>query len=629
MLLLHAALTMTMLTTPILDEAEEKAFAERAAFIIRQTATRDTDAMIEWFDQVDYFKGAGGDRHKYILPPILARLSLDPTDEKALRAYRMLMEVDKQKGDRGLYHFAAFQRARLYAMLRDRLPADIVESNEYDVRHFSHIMDRGGTENHAFMHRCSGYIFAELVEGEYPGRLSRDEALAKQRTWLIEQARRFYHVGSGEYDSSTYFGFSMASWSNVYDYTRDEQMKLTARAALDWLAVATARKHFHGLNLGPEARGFATTAVGHVEGEPRDAGARHLKYSAVGTHTDWCAWLWFGNSAGNVLIDRTDVEVNRYPVQILAFSDYRPHPIITNLARKQVALPYEARGSKPQYYGSHNSGGNKDQEYLYISDQFAMATLYSPEDGIRTTGTILPQTSMFKAALLDEGGVRVFGMANGYHRHFPVEGRTPYDQYHQKKGAAINICYVNRDEDERTRHRSILGVPPGVGEPVVKDGWYFWQVNRAYLAARPLGAAPRFDSVGEQYDRTGYRWLVSPGALGGWIVQMGQQPQYPTLQDFQTAVLERCQVDISRFNEHREVVYRSLEGHTLKMRHTGGPGGRPNIWTDGEAIGYDDWPVFESPYVRQEAGSGVLTVTDGKRKLTINFSGDRPRYIEE
>ena len=183
------------------SEDYEGAFRKRADFFIRQTAARDTDAMIAWFDQVDYFKGAGGDRHKYILPPIIAKLHLDPGDEKGLRAYRMLMAVDKRKGDRGLYHFAAFQRARLYFDGRGKLPRDVMESNEYDVRNHFDILRRGGTENHEFMHRGSGLIFAEHVTGPYANtRRTREQHLSELRDWLKSQVRRFYTI---RVDSST------------------------------------------------------------------------------------------------------------------------------------------------------------------------------------------------------------------------------------------------------------------------------------------------------------------------------------------------------------------------------------------------------------------------------------------
>jgi len=640
---LLTALTLTAMTA---TDTYEQAFRQRADFFIRQTAAIDTDAMIEWFDGVDYFKGAGGDRHKYIMPPIIAKLHLDAKDEQALRAYRMLMKVNAQKGDRGLYHFAAFQRARLWGAVGDKLPDDVRAAEQYDVRNFAHIMDRGGTENHAFMHRGSGYIYAELVGGDYGGKLKRDGALKKQKAWLIDQCKRYYHVGTGEYDSSTYLGYTAASWANVYDFTEDQEMKAVAKAALDWLAVAMARKYFHGVNAGPEARGFARDAVGNVAEPKARPGYDHFKHGSVGTSSDWIAWLWFGDTAGKVMLDRDDAQVSRFPGLNLAMSTYRPHRIIRDIATKNVRMPYTSRGSKPKYYGGAKEGANKDQEILFVNHAFMMGTLYSPEEGKRTSGTIFPQTTMFKLAVRDKAGVQVFGAANGYHRHFPVEGRTPYDQYHQHKNTMINVCYVDAQEDERTKHRSILGVPEAAGDPLVKEGWYFWFIGDGFVAARPLNGKAAFESVGEKFDDDGYRWLVSRGKLTGWVVHAGQamtiapnqagretDPSvYGGTDDFMTKVTANCKLDLSRFNEeHREVAFESDAGQTMRIRHTAdakSPGGRPKIWCDGREVSYDDWPVYESPYVSQKSGSGKLELSNGHETLTIDFAGEKPTWTE-
>jgi hypothetical protein len=636
-----------MLTLPLNaaeKEAPEEAFFQRRAdFYIRALADADLDEMHARFERSSFFRGGGGDRHKYAMGPVIARLVLDNQDEQALRMYRNLMHVDTLKSDRGLYHFAAFQKTRMFFQLWDDLPDDFKEAIDYDVRNHFDIMRQGGTENHQFMNRTSGYVWAERLEGEFPGaRDGREGSLAFLRPWLIDQVRRNFHVGNGEWDSSTYIGFSAAGWANIYDFSRDDEMKDWARAMLDWYAVATARKYFHGLTLGPESRGFARDAVGN---RPNPRGG----YDAVGTHTDWVSWLWWDASAAAPLMDRNDVSVNPYPALNLALSDYRPHRVIRNIARKNVPLPYSARGAKAYYritneLDAFHDDHNRDHEVLFFHNDFAMGTLYSPSDGVRTSGTILPQTTMFKLAVREGRAVHAFGMSNGYHGHFPLEGRTPYDQYHQHRAAAINIAYVFNPDDSdyegghdgvgrgRTAHRSIFGYPAAVGRPVLDGEWYLWEVGNTFIGARPLGgpvsdvgSLPRF----RPRDIEGYRFLVSEGALGGWIVQAAPGSDYDSLEDFAAALREETRLDLSAFDpEQREVSFTCLEGHTLRMIHTGGPGGRPEAWVDGEALSFKDWPVYESPYVRQEVGSGVLELNDGVETLTIDIRSGRPVWTE-
>lgn len=150
-------------------------------------------------------------------------------------------------------------------------------------------------------------------------------------------------------------------------------MKAWSRSMLDWYAVAMARKYFHGMTVGPESRGFSRDAVGS---RPAPRGG----YDPVGTHTDWVSWVWWAGSDASPFMDRPNVRADRYPVLNLAMSEYRPHRVIRNIALKNVPLPYESRGSKPQYQMSASleearGQHNKDQEVLFFNSAFAMGAL--------------------------------------------------------------------------------------------------------------------------------------------------------------------------------------------------------------------------------------------------------------
>ncbi len=628
------------------DATYEKQFQIRAEYYLRSIAAEDPTESTAWARRINL-----GDPHKYAMPPIIARLHFDPKDAQALQAYRDLREVDQAKDDRGLDHFAAYPRTRMYFAFRDQLPKDIVDSMRYDVSHFFPILRRGGTENHTWMHRTSGYLWTEELPDVgkelVPSSKSGDAHEASDptagrtnqewlRQWLVQETKKFYNAGQGEYDSSTYVVFTAASWANIYDYSKDPHMHDLSRAALDWLAAAQALKYFHGCNVGPEARGFAE--------------------AAVRSNTDWMNWLWFGDGGRDVLGHKQPATNNddkgskegkellpsKHGTVILALSAYRPHPVIRHLAEKSVPLPFEARGSKPSYYGAKD---NKDQEYLYFNDAYAMGTLYSGETGIETTGTILPQTTMFKLGVRGKDDTLTFGMTNGYHGHFPGEGRTPYDQYHQYKNTAIDICYVNKDVDERTRYRSILAVPLSLDEPRLEKGWYIWQTPTGLIAARPLNGRAEFADATSYDDKTkkaakvtskSHRFLISPGKLTGWVIRGGQlsggakpkEGSYASVDAFVDAVANRTKIDLSKFESDRIVTVTTEAGDTLLMRHTGGPGGKPEASNNGRALEFANWPVFESPYLKEDVGKGILRINDGKDTLTIDFSGEWPKFSE-
>ena len=53
---------------------------------------------------------------------------------------------------------------------------------------------------------------------------------------------------------------------------------------------------------------------------------------------------------------------------------------------------------------------------------------------------------------------------------------------------------------------------------------------------------------------------------------------------------------------------------------------RSQTTVDGTAITFDDWPVFESPYLTLR--DGVLSVTDGERGYRVDATGELPVYSD-
>lgn len=320
-----------------------------------------------------------------------------------------------------------------------------------------------------------------------------------------------------------------------------------------------------------------------------------------------------------------------------ALSSYRPDPIIARLARKEVArLPFTVRASKPSYYGERD---NHFHEHFYVSEQFAMGTLYDPTPGDKIVGEVWPQTTQFKLAVRAPSTTLVFGVANPYHRHFPVEGRSLFDQYHQEKGALVNVCFVPAEatKDARATRSSLLAVPAGLPDPMVTaNGWYVFSAGETFVAVRPLGTAPpRWVDLSDWTRRTQdagakiaaypeYRWLQTDGALCGWVVDTGTRAQFASTLLFARALNLRTRLDLSRFASERVVTYTSLQNDTLILRHTGGPGGKPDVSTNGKPLVFKNWPVYESPFLSQPLRSGVLSVSDGRERLVVDFSGEQP-----
>jgi len=601
-LLLAAALISASAASAATPPDPEAGFRARAERLVSARADEDGRELIDWAKRIQL-----GDPHKYLLPVICAKVHRDPSDTVAWEMYRFLREVDKGKGDRGLYHFSAIGQARLFFGFEKVLPDDVRAWFEENAGGHLGLFRAGGTENHGMMSRTSGYVFAERFQKARGGPPDQDH-LAFFREFLERECRKLYTIGMGEWDSSTYTAFSISSWANVYDFGQDPAARELARAALDWYAAMMALKQFHGVHAGCEARGFAN--------------------HPLETQTDLISWLWWGTAPEGIEPELVQNKAGRYAV-IAALSGYRPPAALAAIARKEVALPFQARMSKPSYYGYTES--NVQQEVLWAAPHLQMATLYDPMPGNRTSGVIWPQTTQFKLALRLPGDVKVLGIGNGYHRHFPVEGRTPYDQFHQEKGAAINLCFLPdpalRAPD--SAEESYVAVPDGVEEVARDGGWILLRAGEAWIALFPLAGEPAWDRFADWAKRTGakpkdpeapvpgYRALRTQGTLLGWVIDAASTAEFADAPALLRALKERCPVDRSRLESDREITYTSLAGDTLRMRHTGGPGGRPQAWTNGTELVFAEWPVFDSPVLKQPVGAGRVEVVakDGSKVL--------------
>ncbi|MFW5840818.1 MAG: hypothetical protein ACOCZE_09575, partial [Planctomycetota bacterium] len=99
------------------------------------------------------------------------------------------------------------------------------------------------TDNLRAMTDSSVYLMAERTGNE------QTRQLYKQR--LVAYVNMLYNVGMMEWDSSNYLGHTMAPYHNLYDFAEDPEVRLIAKAALDWLYAAGALKYWRGGYGGP------------------------------------------------------------------------------------------------------------------------------------------------------------------------------------------------------------------------------------------------------------------------------------------------------------------------------------------------------------------------------------------
>jgi hypothetical protein len=135
--------------TALPNTPTERAFQTRSLTLRQQLAAQDLPALDRWWRQRNI-----EDPHKYLLPVLLAQLSL-PKEYDRPQLWPRLTQLNRDKPD--LYHFRSIFDIRIFFDYRQQLPPELLADyrSMVDSDRARAWMDQG-TENHMFMQRASG-----------------------------------------------------------------------------------------------------------------------------------------------------------------------------------------------------------------------------------------------------------------------------------------------------------------------------------------------------------------------------------------------------------------------------------------------------------------------------------------
>ncbi|MCL1467386.1 hypothetical protein [Argonema galeatum] len=119
-----------------------------------------------------------------------------------------------------------------------------------------------------------------------------------------------------------------------------------------------------------------------------------------------------------------------------------------------------------------------------------------------------------------------------------------------------------------------------------------------------------------------YQALLASGNKTAWITDVARFVDYPDFKRL-TAGLDRTVVDDREWEKQGKLAYTGLEGDRLIMAYeANGAIGRASI--NGKPRVLKNWPVIESPYLREDLRSGVLEYRNpvGESwRLRVNLKG--------
>ncbi|MGK7392919.1 MAG: hypothetical protein ACNS62_00035 [Candidatus Cyclobacteriaceae bacterium M3_2C_046] len=386
-------------------------FQHKAGMIIEQTA--------------DHYRPPSlniGDPEKYYWPLVMARFEKYGIKDSLANACISILK------DRSPFHFTLVGMARLM-MLYPQAPALAAHKAEILQQVFArkdsyNAWTGEGTENHVSMSRTSGYLYAQEALKSTTSFPRAELRLQQMKKWISYWSGRIYQVGSGEWHSGIYEVFNLIGWLNLFDFADDPEVKLMARAVLDYYAAELALHHSWGLPGGAEMRGN---------------GINRSQYTA----TTYLNWLWFSPDPNLV----QGFQKNDYIQCLHAItSTYRPPQLAVKLAQKALTQPAWYQNSKPGYLLHQPS---LVKQFFYIGTDYTLGSMASPYGGFTGTTYQIINWKLVKQQLqalpLEISGNGVFW------ENWQGKTRDPWTQWGQFKNVLFQITRVPKNASQLYR----------------------------------------------------------------------------------------------------------------------------------------------------------------------------------
>jgi hypothetical protein len=531
---------------------------------------------------------------------------------------RSVIELMKQPGSGPFWMFPVVGVAYLG---RDQLSA---EARQAIRDAWSHGMQlRGDTENHWAMYYVSLYLMAELYPDEpasrwYSGKTS-SENLAEARDYLNHWTDLTTTIGQGEFNPTHYIGEYAIPLLFLSTWAKDPAMRLRGRMMLDLLLADLAANTLNGVLHGANARTDDTSVI-----ERWNALASFFSWLAFGNTPppqNYGSWgIYFAAAARHY-----EVPEVIYRIAVDRDGNYLQRDLKRTRRRWRnsdvlMAPIYKMNYTRRDYAVGSYQGGMADPIQTHVWDvTWAVA---DPRGVHNTMFSMHPISSGFDmqtyfTELPDQ-------MIKGVTK----EGKASYDSPDKFLGGS-RFEQVFQDLDTVI---ALYDIPPGTRFPHIngffsKDltkltvdtsGWIFACGGNAYLAYRPLAPyellpLSRIQSswTGERAD-TGDKRLYSPHLKNGTIVQAASASEFKDFAAFQAAI--RALPLEFQLEPVPTVRFTTLRGKAVVCAY----GATPVV--DGQPVAYENWKLFEGPYLNAEKGSRRITLTHGQLERVLDFN---------
>jgi hypothetical protein len=503
---------------------------------------------------------------------------------------------------RGEVDFAAIELARTYVGLKD---SPVLENTtrtairrfftEYDFRSMY------ASENHEFLFHTARYLMAGELKDEVFSAYGKtgEELHLHDRDWLVRFIRYRAGHGWGEFDAGGYQALVFNTLLTLRDLAYDKDLAELAEKKANVLLVDMIVDSLHGLYAGARGRLPEIDVLGHGKTLLHD-----LKYLYFGiAHYD-------PDATDEVLLNIQ--RMSRWePLNYSLFSDFEPLSIVQKIALDR-AFPYTNRERKHL----HNMNDALPQEPLdgsirkktLLTENYALGAIqyqdpYPPHAAVRYAKH---QQHEWDFTVRRGLQTRIF-------THHP--GNSGMHTYWRGNDWRGFVATFQHENVVLARWNLLQGVPfPYIhaylpraefDEVIERDGWVFARSGEVF-AALHMTAGMEWTTTGEW----AHREIISPGHRVASVFECGTASEFDSFADFQTAILASS-VD---FNPE-----------TLRLQYHSARCGIVEINSDGrgliDGVLYDlNYPLYDSPYMQSEWGSGTITLRHGSDSVILNFN---------
>lgn len=445
------------------------------------------------------------------------------------------------------------------------------------------------SENHSFIFHTSRYLMAQMLSNKQfmPYNKSGSTLLIEDGKWLKDFLRFRARRGWGEFDSSGYLAVDMEVLLTLFDYSADSEMKELAEMMMNLLLADISVDSLNGMHCGAHGRIYTSTATDHAF-----AGLMPFQF------------LYFGLNKRNMNNRSTYID----PL----VSNFRPDKIVVDIAlnRPRVYENFERKHlHNPSDIKPNDPLKGSIRKYTYYTPKYVMGTVqfqdHYPEDSPgkwyayhqQHNWDLTSATSTRSKIFTHHPG------DNEKHNYWTGDCGCECGTYFQH-GSAV-ICLYNIPE-KQPYHFIHAYLPVKEFDEVIEiGGFIFVRSGSSFAALKMLGGPMQWTKEGNWKDRE----VISPGKKNGTICEVGEIDDFGSFENFRDEIMRNKIV----FDPGQmKLSYHSKRNGKLTIDNT-------SLRLLNDKLVDLDYPLFESPYLKSEWDSGLISLKKDKTKLVLDF----------